>query len=124
MTQRDAEKSAAAALAALSDRMNRAAQSLTRMVARLATEDGPAMSISFVKYVNAGMPEAENVADIAAMLDGAQPPEEQESGGPKRGDRASGNGWNGSYRAAGSRTRMFRAGVAIRFWTKRAGGGT
>lgn len=38
----------------------------------------PSMSISFTKYVNAGMPEAEAVADIAAMLDGAQPPEEQE----------------------------------------------
>ena len=79
MTQRTEVATAAiTALAALSDRMNYAARSLTRMVARLATEDDATKVVtSIVKYVNSGLPEADAVADVAAMIEGAQPPEWQ-----------------------------------------------
>jgi hypothetical protein len=70
---------AASTLVALSDRMSQAAQSLARMVARIATEDDPTKVVtSIVKYVNAGLPEAEAVADVAAVIEGAQSPEWRE----------------------------------------------
>jgi hypothetical protein len=70
---------AIAALAAQADRMNYAARSLTRMVARLATEaDATKVVTSVVRYVNSGLPETEVVADVAAMIEGAQSPEWQE----------------------------------------------
>jgi hypothetical protein len=82
MTQDDKRSVVAAAaitaLAALSDRMNYAARSLTRMVARLATEDDAIKVVtSIAKYVNSGMPEADAVADVAAMVEGAQSTEWQ-----------------------------------------------
>jgi hypothetical protein len=82
MTQHDkrseAVTAAIATLAALSDRMNYAARSLTRMVARIATEDDATKVVtSIAKYVTAGLPEAEAVADVAAALEGAQSPEWQ-----------------------------------------------
>jgi bacterioferritin (cytochrome b1) len=77
--QRSAEAAAISTLAALSDRLSRAAQSLTRMVMRMATEDDATKVVtSIAKYVNAGMPEAEAVADVAAVLEGAQSPEWRE----------------------------------------------
>jgi hypothetical protein len=77
--QRSAEAAAVSTLAALSDRLSRAAQSLTRMVMRMATEDDATKVVtSIVKYVNSGMPEAEAVADVAAVLEGAQSPEWRE----------------------------------------------
>jgi hypothetical protein len=83
MTEHDkraaAVAEAIAALAVLSDRMGRAAQSLTNMVVRLATEYYATKVVtSIAKYVNSGMPEAEAVADVAAVIEGAQSPEWQE----------------------------------------------
>lgn len=70
---------AATTLAALSDRMSRAASSLARMVSRLVIEDDATkVGTSIAKYVNSGMPEADAVADVAAVLEGAQSPEWQE----------------------------------------------
>jgi hypothetical protein len=69
---------AATTLAALSDRMSRAAASLARMVSRLVIEDDATkVGTSIAKYVNSGMPEANAVADVAAVLEGAQSPEWQ-----------------------------------------------
>jgi hypothetical protein len=74
MTQRsEAATSAIAALAALSDRMNYAARALTRMVTRLATEDDATKMVTS----NSGLPEADAVADVASMVEGAQSPEWQ-----------------------------------------------
>jgi hypothetical protein len=70
---------AAVRLTGLADRFSRAAQSMTRMVARLATEDDATKVVtSIAKYVNSGMPEAEAVADVAAVLEGAQSPDWQQ----------------------------------------------
>jgi hypothetical protein len=75
----DATVTAASTLAALSDRMSQAAQSLARMVARLATEGDPTKVVtSIAKYVNAGLPEAEAVADVAAVIEGGQSAEWRE----------------------------------------------
>jgi hypothetical protein len=77
--QRVAVVTAATTLAALSDRMSRAASSLARMVSRLAIEDDATkVGTSIAKYVNSGMPEADAVADVAAVLEGAQSPEWQQ----------------------------------------------
>jgi hypothetical protein len=77
--QRSAVVTAAATLAALSDRMSRAAASLARMVSRLVIEDDATKLVtSIAKYVNSGMPEADAVADVAAVLEGAQSPEWRE----------------------------------------------
>jgi hypothetical protein len=77
--QRSAEAAAVSTLATLSDRLSRAAQSLTRMVVRMATEDDATKVVtSIARYVNSGMPEAEAVADVAAVLEGAQSPEWRE----------------------------------------------
>lgn len=74
--KRGAVIDAAGRLAGLADRLSRAAQSMTRMVAMLATsDDGTEIVASIAKYVNAGMPEAEAVSDVAVVLEGAQSPE-------------------------------------------------
>jgi hypothetical protein len=77
--QRSAVVTAATTLWELSDRMSKAASALARMVARLATEDDATKVVfSITKYVNSGMPESDAVADVAAVLEGAQPAEWQE----------------------------------------------
>jgi hypothetical protein len=73
---RDAIAEAAAKLSVQADRLMRAAQALTRTALRLATTDQPTKVLqALAKYRQAGLPEPDLAAEVAAMIEGTQSPE-------------------------------------------------